>query len=527
MRLLITKLFLSCFIFSFLTSNFIYSQEIKGQIIDKKTNNSVAFVTILIKNKNKGVVTDDNGFFRLPLYYKNQKDTILVSSIGYKTKQVILNTLLDSIINIIKIQPKTEFLDAVVLVSKNKTKNNRQLSASDIVKKAIQKLPVNFPTSPSSVIGYYRDYQLLNNKYFNLNEAIIEVFDSGFHTNKLRYHNNQSVLYEYQTNPQFPRDSALALAYGGNNMKYIVDAKISPMGGNELSILNIHNPIRYNDSFSFSFAGVFRESFLYNHAFIIEKIVYLNETPIYQIKFFALKEISGTNNTANGVIYISMDNFAIHKLEYNGFRSDEKKPFFTVKVEYLPKGKLMYLNYISFNNNFELRSKKDFKIVDISYDINDNSFYITFNNEVKESSINKNRNYSFSFKKKELVFKNIKLIKPKVIKIQLKTGTLKDFYTYGISNKKIFLYNLKDQEEYFDYKIKNILDIAERKLNKVNTLKVNQFRELFVQEVFQKKELPTDVKFIDKEFPISEAIINPFEKKSKYWVNTPLKITKE
>ena len=35
---------------------------------------------------------------------------------------------------------------------------------------------------PFNYVAYYRDYQIKNNTYTNLNEAIVRVLDSGFET---------------------------------------------------------------------------------------------------------------------------------------------------------------------------------------------------------------------------------------------------------------------------------------------------------------------------------------------------------
>jgi len=504
-----TLVFLILFLF---LSTCIYAQEITCEAIDIKSNMPIAFATVIIKNQKKGVIADENGFFRIPYLYKYQKDTIRISSIGYKTKLIALNSLSDIKKNIILMQQNLELLNKVVLnVSKKKVKE-KQLSGYDIVKNAIQSISKNFPETPFSTIGYYRDYQLVNNHFFNLNEAILEDFDSGFQTDKFKNTDNQTALYYYKKNKDFPIDSVLTSAYGGNTKKYIDGAVLSSMGGNELSILNIHNPIRHNDSFSFSFAGVFKDDFLSNHTFYVEKIVYRDDIPLYKINFNTIKDVSGIKNNAKGVIYIARNNFAIHKLEYYGYQNNEKEPFYTVKVEYLPKGKLMYLNYISFNNNFEMVSKGDFKIEDIGYNIADNAFYITFNNSVKESSISNRRNYFFSFKGKELIFNKIKLYKPKVIKITLKKGTLKNFIET----------NLKSSQ-YFKYHIKNILDITNRKLNKITTIKGKQYREFFVQEAFPIKACPINTTFINKTAPLSKSLILPFKNYSKYWINSPLK----
>ena len=59
----------------------------------------------------------------------------------------------------------------------------------------------------------------------------------------------------------------------------------------------------------------FKEDFIYDHTFRLTDKTYLNDQPICVIKFYALEEVASTKNTADGVIYISYNDFAIHKLE--------------------------------------------------------------------------------------------------------------------------------------------------------------------------------------------------------------------
>ena len=79
----------------------------------------------------------------------------------------------------------------------------------------------------------------------------------------------------------------------------------------------------------------------------------------------------------------------------------------------------------------------------------------------------------------------------------------------------------------FNYRIKNIYDITNRKLFDSQKIVGFQFREFFVQEVFEDKERTEDVIFINKYRPLSEAKINALGLAKNYWLNTPLKQTRK
>jgi len=327
---------------------------------------------------------------------------------------------------------------------------------------------------------------------------------------------NQTLLYSFKTNQNFGADSTIVVPYDKGGYKFIKSSSISPMGGNELSLLNLHDPIRNNRRNTFSFIHKLRENFIEYHDFELKNIHYLDDIPLYEIRFTAKSTVTGPKNTGRGTIYISRDNFAIHKLSYLGFVVNDSEPLFSVTLEYTKKGSYMYLNYISFNNYFQVRSKEDFRMTDIEFDGIVNAFYITFNNALNTASATNKNNYKFIFNKRKLNIAAIKLKEPNVVKITLVQGAIPK----GTETNEVWMRSLK-------YRFKNITDSANRELNRTTLIGVNQFRELFVQKVFPNKKLPQGkVNYVQKTAPLSESQLNSNKTANKYWVNTPLKASK-
>ena len=81
------------------------------------------------------------------------------------------------------------------------------------------------------------------NQYFNLNEGLIEVFDAGFKTNQFLNKENKTALYSYALNKDFKQSERFSIPYNRTS-KYIKNANMLAMGGNELSILQLHDPIK-------------------------------------------------------------------------------------------------------------------------------------------------------------------------------------------------------------------------------------------------------------------------------------------
>lgn len=66
-----------------------------GIIYDKDSNEPLAYVSIGIKDKPIGTISDSVGHYSLQAYNENLADTVLVSLIGYESKMILLSTLLN------------------------------------------------------------------------------------------------------------------------------------------------------------------------------------------------------------------------------------------------------------------------------------------------------------------------------------------------------------------------------------------------------------------------------------------------
>ncbi len=309
-------------------------------------------------------------------------------------------------------------------------------------------------------------------------------------------------------NNDFLRDSVLLLPYDGNQ-KYINNIELSGQGGNEFGILNVHNPIRNYNQLSFSFIYIFNKKFLDNHDLTNLKKVYLNDEILYEISFSAKEKLTKTSHKALGKIYISKTDFAIHKLTYALYEIVTTKPLFEVNIEYKKRNELMYLNYITFNNQFVVNSNFKFDVVNIAFSGSEESFYVKFNNEVDSTTLDR-KDFKFRFNRSKLIVKNVELTDSVTVKVKLAELNLPD------------VDDDTDMSQ-FKVKIKNIYDITNRKLFDTPQIKGLQFREFFVQEIFDNKPTSNELIFINKYQPLSEAKENKLQGAKSYWLNSPLK----
>ena len=526
------------FVFSVvLVSHSQNSKEILCKILDIDTKIPVSFATVKFEGEQNGVIADEDGEFRLPQDYKASNKSIVISSIGFESLKVSVITLKDGTVNVIFLKPKVEELSAVLLTGNtNSGQNSKGLTAKTIVKNAIGRIPTNYPNTSHSYISYYRDYQLIKNNYYNLNEAILESFDAGFNTDKYANGQNVTALYSYNLNRDFYQDSLLLNSIYGKS-KSISDGDFAKLGTeiqNELEILNIHNPIRNFNKSSFSFIYVFRDNFVNNHLFKLSNITYVEDIPLYEIDFVT-RDDPGMRYMGSGKIYISKLNYAIHKIEYRVYAnrnyrstrtqghtfanvmSKPKNILFEVKVEYKSKNNKMYLNYMTFNNLFVIKKPNPFKVDDFLFNPKTRNFILTFNTPLDMSTIERKSNFRLRYKNNKLIIKEVKAIDDKTVKIKVvdwSAGLKEDITAIDSTD--------------FTYKLKRIKNTFGATINQVNKISGYQFREYFTQEIFENKGPEEDLIYVDKTLPISATRTNkPSFDLDKYWVNSPLKKTKE
>ncbi|UWX55794.1 carboxypeptidase-like regulatory domain-containing protein [Maribacter litopenaei] len=295
----------------------IYGQNgdyIFGQLVDGDNNEPVAFASIRIKDAAMGVISNVDGTFRIPIRYKSIGDVLEISCMGYSTKLIDIQELKETEANIILIKPSAMELSEATVRAKLK-----KLDAREMVRIAVARIPQNYSLSPYAMVGYYRDYQIKNGNYNNLNEAVLNVYDSGF-SNKDNF-SNEYELYSYSPNLEFPVDSFALQPYDYRGFnKVIPHAKMENTGGNELVTLMIHDAIRNNQIEVYSFVDNMAKDFVEGHRFRLLGTTNFKDRSVYQIDC----SFRDKDYYVDGTIFLDTGSFAILKLDYTVFR--RKKP---------------------------------------------------------------------------------------------------------------------------------------------------------------------------------------------------------
>lgn len=103
------------------TSLFTFGQqkELTGFVIDS-INKPIEYANIGILNKPSGTVSSLEGKFKITISEDQQNDTIRISCLGYKSKDLLIKNLTENNINI-KLETFTEKLEEVIITSNKLT----------------------------------------------------------------------------------------------------------------------------------------------------------------------------------------------------------------------------------------------------------------------------------------------------------------------------------------------------------------------------------------------------------------------
>lgn len=479
------------------------------KVINQVNSEPVPFATIKLKYNQLGVYANAGGDFKIAGNPEFQDDSLLVTCIGYRQNSIAFRDLNKTGQNQISLDPIIYGLSEVKVTS-----SVRKLGSYSIIEKAIKNINLNYPQKPFSQITYYRDYQKLDGKYINLNEAMVQILDNGFSSESLT---NKYRLLDFKKNNEFSRMNISPYYENKESMdpdnfdKRIPQARLGDQYGNELFVLMVHDAIRNFNARSFSFIDIFSHDFLLNHNFSPPEPVYNNNLMLFKIAFNGKSRIIGNLLLVNGAIYIQPRTFAIHKIEYSCSYNKEKKPekMFSIDIEYGHEysiDSLMHLRYISFNNYFSVQDKEDdtyFRIVDASIDkihyINQ-TLIVEFNKNADPSSAANKSNYEILIGKQPLKINSIQ-----------------------VAGKRVFIRtkneNLKSKRDSCYINVHNVTDIDGNVLDKRKTVNLYQYRELFVQE--NNKPIHLKDSCFMKYMPLEENCRSSFEGSEKYWMNTP------
>jgi len=358
-------------------SFFGFSQiQLKNKIVDFTTMTPIESASIYVKQTTTGTVSNADGKFVLQVPEDYANDTLVISSIGYKSYKIPVNEFDNSFE--IFLEEDVASLDEIVLIAETRPK-----TGNDIVLKAIEELSETLPDSAYIQKGFLRHKERNKLEFKWLIESAITVYDSGYGSSsdeflKINVEQNRKSydlrdvdsLFSYAS---YKKQTSNRPTFNKN------DVKRSEVTTNELVDAIRWNDERFNGLDNL-FKGklnlvrntgdtkaLFGENVLGKHLFSLDTILVDNERKIYKIKISKGKDYVGLNTDgifnegyeASGWLYIYYDNYAFKKIEYElkaaspAQRTRSKRLFDTevnhkLVITYREYQDRMYPNYIYY-----------------------------------------------------------------------------------------------------------------------------------------------------------------------------------
>ncbi|MEM6262301.1 MAG: carboxypeptidase-like regulatory domain-containing protein [Bacteroidota bacterium] len=148
---------------------------LRGTVIDQSTGTPLPYSTLTLKQTPRGVIANAEGMFEIKIPLKAFAHEVLrISCIGYYSLGVELSTLDTAAQQVFYLKEHPYELSEVLIVP-------QELTADQLVDKAMAKIPENYPTTPYQLKTFYRHYCKEGSTYGRLIEAAVTLYDKkGF-----------------------------------------------------------------------------------------------------------------------------------------------------------------------------------------------------------------------------------------------------------------------------------------------------------------------------------------------------------
>lgn len=141
------------------------AKTIMGKVVDNANGQPLPYSSVSILNQNIGVISNEDGFFIFKIPTSYQGDTLVVSHLGYYLYKIPISKIKDN--RVYKMQERSVSLPEILI---------RSIPPSEIVKRAILKIPENYFRGPYLMRSFYREMVKRDKKYMSYTEAILDIY---------------------------------------------------------------------------------------------------------------------------------------------------------------------------------------------------------------------------------------------------------------------------------------------------------------------------------------------------------------
>ncbi len=435
--------------------------ELTGKVVDFTTYEPLVSASIYIQNSTIGTVSNTDGKFLLSVPQEWVKDSLIISSIGFKSYKVPVNEFVND--EEIFLEEDIASLDEVLIVAET-----RPQTGNEVVLRAIEELPENLPDQPYLQLGFLRHKERNTKEYKWLIESAITLYDSSFASGsnknlKINVNENRKSYDLRDVDSLFVYSSYLRNTVKGFKMKS------KELRRDTIETAKLVEAIKWNDErvngLDFLFKGklnlvrnantsnaIFSENVLENHQFTIDTILVDEGRKLYKIKIDKGLDYVGLNTKgiynegyeSKGWIYIYWDTFAIKKIEYNLIAASDKQKARSKSLLGTLENHKLVISYKEYEGKMypHYYYYETPKLVNIG-DRSSDKLYKT------EEENKKHREKQFYYTVQEILFTEI-IVEPEIVEKSLQYPWSNDIFIQRPYNKEFWdNYNilLESEEE--------------------------------------------------------------------------------
>jgi len=307
--------------------------EISSKIVDFQTYLPIESASIYIQNTTVGTVSNSDGKFVLQVPREFENDTLVISSIGFKSYKTPLEGF-DPSMDIF-LEEDIASLDEILVVASTRPK-----TGNDIVLRAIERLSFNLPEQPYLQKGFLRHKERNKKEYKWLIESALTLYDSSYASGS---EDNLKINVDEIRKSYDLRDVDSLFAYS-SYLRYNargVKLKSRNLIRDTIKTASLIKAIKWNDrrinGLENLFKGrlnlvrnsnmrkaLFGKDILEKHQFKLDTVLVDDGRKIYKIAISKSADYVGLNTPnvfnegfeASGWLYIYWDTYAIKKIEY-------------------------------------------------------------------------------------------------------------------------------------------------------------------------------------------------------------------
>ncbi|OAB81779.1 carboxypeptidase-like regulatory domain-containing protein [Cochleicola gelatinilyticus] len=318
----------------FLSLQLTAQTELKSKIVDFATYAPIENASIYIENSTIGTVSNSDGKFVLVVPQRYVSDTLVISSIGYKSFR---SAVADFDVSMdVFLEEDMASLDEVILIAETRPK-----TGNDIVLRAIEELPDNLPEQPYLQKGFLRHKERNTTEYKWLIESAITLYDSSYASGAKK---NLKINVDETRKSYDLRDVDSLYAYTAylkNKTNADKALRSKNLRRDTIKTETLVEAIKWNDERVNGLDKLFRgklnifrnanaskalfgDDVLEHHQFRLDTVLVENGKKLYKIEIKKGADFVGLNTPGiynegfepRGWLYIDWDTYAIKKMEY-------------------------------------------------------------------------------------------------------------------------------------------------------------------------------------------------------------------